>query len=678
MKFLKLILVTIFFIFVSSSVFAQTPKFKFGKLNKGEAEMSSYSKDTSATAVILFDKGFSYFGYDNNKKGWKIIFQRSLRIKIFKKDASSYADFEIPLYIGDHGSKEDITSLRGKTFNVENGKLVVTKVKKSNIFYDNKSENRKIAKVSFPDVREGSVIDFEYTIDSDFIYNLRGWQFQYEIPVIYSEYSTLIPEYFIYHRNQKGYDDVYVTEKNENRNESFRIEYKTLPQSGGVVEKGAYEINSNSALTTWTALTIPAFVREPNMTTAKNFMTAIEFELKSYTQKGRPAEYFTTSWNDVNKKLSNNKYFGKQLVPTKKIKLQAEEICRDAKNKEEEVQAIYKWITENIKWNEYNSLFIDDKLNSVLVKKTGNASDINMLLINLLKSKQINAGPIILSTRAHGMVFPTHPSISVFNYVIAEVKIDDKTYYLDATDDNLPFGMLPYRCLNGIGRKYGTPNFDEIQIIPSKKHEVTDFCSIEIIPGEEIKGKVAKVYKGYAAYEMRDDITEAGGEEEYIKSMTDNTESAELSDVVFSDLEEINKPLKESFIFSSSENVTFAGNMIYLTPLLNERTKNNPFKLEERKYPVDYAYPYTEKLIFQFKIPEGYEIAEKPEKAVFALPGRSAQFKFQTSVAGNIVQVISIFKINKPVFQSDSYKGLKNFYDLVIKKQNEKIVLKKI
>ena len=660
-----------------SNIEAQKTKHKFGKLNPGEAEMKFYEQDSSASAVILYDKGHSYFLYDNDK-GFKIMFKRDVRIKIFKKDAYTYANFEIPLYIGNSGAEELVLSLKGRTFNLENGKVVTTKLNKSNIFYDKKSKHLKIAKIAFPSVKEGSVIDLEYQISSDFIFNMRGWQFQYNIPVKYSEYSAFVPEFFNYHKNQKGYDNVILTQSSANRDESFTIHYKTLPQAGGKIETGSYELPSVSKLLSWKTSDVPAFVEEPYITAPKNFMTALEFELISIAYPQKPIEYYTGSWADVNKRLLKSPYFGLQLKPTKKIRLQAEEICRDANTDIEKVAAVYSWIKKNIKWNHYKSKYIEDKLNDVLIDKKGNSADINMLLINMLKVQQINVNPVILSTRSHGMIFPTHPSLTVFNYVIAEVKIDDKSYFLDATDENLPLGLLPFRCLNGTGRRLGTAGEQEIQIVPAQKKQKSSLYTLNINLGEDIYGTVNKTYKGYAAYEIRDAIEDEGGQDEYTAKMTDNSDDAEISDVKFLNIKDIDKPLKESYHISSSDNITFAGNLIYLTPLLNEKTENNPFKLDDRKYPVDYAYPYHENIIMQYTIPEGYEIIEKPENTAFSLPGRTAQFQFQVSIVGNKVQVISIFKINKTVFQYDSYKALKNFYDLLIKKQNEKIVLKKI
>ena len=88
-------------------------------------------------------------------------------------------------------------------------------------------------------------------------------------------------------------------------------------------------------------------------------------------------------------------------------------------------------------------------------------------------------------------------------------------------------------------------------------------------------------------------------------------------------------------------------------------------------------FKISNKIIIQYIIPEGYEIVEIPEKIIMSLPGKAASFQFQVSSIGNMVQVISDFNINLTVFQYFLYPALKNFYNFVIEKQNEKIVFKK-
>jgi hypothetical protein len=76
-------------------------------------------------------------------------------------------------------------------------------------------------------------------------------------------------------------------------------------------------------------------------------------------------------------------------------------------------------------------------------------------LVAALRDARLNAHPVLLSTRNNGLPSPLYPVPTDFNYVIARVKIGDNYYLLDATEDVYPFGLLPERCLNGMGRALG-------------------------------------------------------------------------------------------------------------------------------------------------------------------------------------------------------------------------------
>src|SRR5687767_7960318 len=108
--------------------FAQKAPLKFGDASLEDVKMMQYEKDTSASAVILADYGVSTIDYDQPSDGFKLLFERTTRIKIFKRDGYKYVDFEIPLY---HNSsdKEKMTGLKVITYTLENGKVVETKMK---------------------------------------------------------------------------------------------------------------------------------------------------------------------------------------------------------------------------------------------------------------------------------------------------------------------------------------------------------------------------------------------------------------------------------------------------------------------------------------------------------------------------------------------------------------------
>ncbi|TAE50157.1 MAG: transglutaminase, partial [Bacteroidetes bacterium] len=120
------------------------------------------------------------------------------------------------------------------------------------------------------------------------------------------------------------------------------------------------------------------------------------------------------------------------------------------------------------------------------------------------------------------------------------------------------------------------------------------------------------------------------------------------------------------------------GEFIYVKPLLNEATEKNPFTQESREYPVDFAYPILERYTLILSPPEGYVIEELPKPASFSMPGGAAKFTLNAAVAAGNVQLISTVELKQVSFYPEEYSALKQFFDLIVAKQSEQIVLKKV
>jgi hypothetical protein len=105
--------------------------------------------------------------------------------------------------------------------------------------------------------------------------------------------------------------------------------------------------------------------------------------------------------------------------------------------------------------------------------------------------------------------------------------------------------------------------------------------------------------------------------------------------------------------------------------------EDNPFKMETRKYPIDYGHPVKEKYVLKLTLPEGYEVTDIPKACIIALPDKSARFTYQAGCTGNSVQVTASFEITKTLYMESEYHLLKEFYNQVIAKEAEVIMLKK-
>jgi hypothetical protein len=154
-------------------------------------------------------------------------------------------------------------------------------------------------------------------------------------------------------------------------------------------------------------------------------------------------------------------------------------------------------------------------------------------------------------------------------------------------------------------------------------------------------------------------------------------DETEVENVVFENLEVLHKPVGYSYSFDATAAMESIGDKLYLSPLWFLKTIENPFKLNERKYPVDYGYKRKDRYLVSILIPEGYSVESMPENTNFALERGLGSYKYKIFTSGNKVQLTVELAINEAVMPAEDYGGLKRFFELLIAKENEKVVLSK-
>lgn len=107
-------------------------------------------------------------------------------------------------------------------------------------------------------------------------------------------------------------------------------------------------------------------------------------------------------------------------------------------------------------------------------------------------------------------------------------------------------------------------------------------------------------------------------------------------------------------------------------------TSENQFKLDDRKYPVDYGYVWKDRYLVNINIPEGYTVESMPESTSFGMEQGMGSYKYSISITGNKIQLSVELAINEAVIPASGYGALRKFFELLIAKENEKVVLSKM
>lgn len=637
-------LVALFYL-IPAVLFAQKAPAKFGDIPMEDMTMKVYPLDSSASAVVLFDYGVAYISVTSEAK---LQFERHTRIKILKKEGLGYADIAIQVF-HNGGNEEQVQNLKGTTYNLENNKIVETKLSKDGMFKEKFNRNFNFQKFTMPNVKEGSIIEYSYKISSDFLTNLPNWQFQKRIPVRHSEYWAMIPKVFIYEKYMQGY-----------------LQLKTFTEE----PKNYY--GQNVIASHFLATDFPAFKIEPFMTSENDYVSKINFALSHYEFGGIVYEEMG-SWKKLNELLLQNEGFGTVINKSGFLKDDVAQITSGITDPTAKVIAISNYIKQNFEWDEDED-FVTFSLKKVFEKKKGSSGDLNLLLGSMLDKAGLEVEMVLLSTRDHGFIRQSYPMVRQFNYTVCSVKIGDKTLLLDATDKFLPYDVLPDRCLNGQGLRISEKNFGWIDIPAKVKQKTYINMDMALSNDGKLTGKINYVFDGYNAQKQRENYFKKG-EEAYKKDFFAGKQWT-VNGSEFKDMKEKDKSAKATYDVSIDEHASVAGDVIYINPFVS-RDDENPFKSTDRQYPVDYGSKQEEIYMGKITLPDGYAVDELPKSKVIALPENAAKYTYNLVQQGNVINITSSFQINKPLFLQNDYPFLKEFYNQVIAKQAEQIVLKK-
>ncbi|OXA99586.1 transglutaminase [Flavobacterium oncorhynchi] len=669
MKFSKPLCLSILLLFVSK---INAQEFKLGKVSIAELEQKVHPKDSSAVAAILYKKGKTRIEYDAND-GFITLTDVETRIKIYKKEGYEWANQKVWYY--NNGSfKEKVSFSDAVTYNLVDGKIEKTKLKSDGAFDEVVNKFRGQKKITMPNVKEGSVIEFSYSVRSPSAQSIREWDFQSSIPVNYSEFKTYVPEYYVFNTKQRGY--VYpkiTTEKN-----SKDIIFTSKERSDGVSrtsfsqDKVAYQ----ETQTTYVATDFPAMKEEAYVNNIDNYTSSIAHELSMTRFPNSPLKTFSTDWNSVTKTIYDYDDFGPELNKTGYFEEDLKKILADKNTMEEKISAIFNHVKENIKWNDYYGYGCDNGVKKAYKEKTGNIADINLMLTAMLRNAGLTANPVLVSTRSNGIsVFPNR---TAFNYVIAAVETPNGNILLDASDKFATPNVLPFRALNWLGRlirKDGSS--EEVDLMPKKASNDIVFINYSIDPEGKVTGKTRRQCTDYNAMITRKNIFSLK-EEEYLEKLENENNKIEISDYSKTNEKDLLMPITESYSFAGNNLCEVIGGKIYVSPMLFFTNEKNPFKQEVREYPVDFGYPFLDKYNIIIRIPEGFAVETLPKPAIINMEDNLGSFKFNIASDGSTLQLNIQHQINEAIVSTDQYDMLKEYYKGMIAKETEKIVLKRI
>lgn len=656
----------------------KTQDYRFGKVSEDELLEISNPNDGEANATVLYRNQYIHFDYIQNT-GFVQKNEIHERIKIYNKDGFDQATKIIELYNESNSMEQSLTGLKAYTYNLESGKIVQDKLKKDGIFDEETNKYWKTKKFTMPNIKEGSVIEYKYTIQSPYL-RIEDVDFQQEIPIKKLDFKLITPEYYNYkiHVNPKAVIYPKLVESTKTSKINFSSSSRKFQgDTFGSHVSTTYNrssVDMKENIVESSLDNIPALREEPMVSNIENYKSQVRFELNYIKYPNEPVESLATSWEKVSKSIFDDEDFGGQLKKYGYFEDDLSTLLNGITDNLQKTSVIFNFVKTKVKWNGFSGYYTDNGVRKAYKDGEGNVADINLMLISMLNYAGLEADPVLVSTKDNGI--PLFPTRRGFNYVICKVQLDEKFILLDATEKFSTANTLPLKALNWQGRlirKDGTSNW--VELVPRNPSKEIVSLNIKIDQDLSTSGKIRDQFTDYQAFRYRNRF-ENFTTEEIIETIQDESE-IEISNLEIKNQDDLSKPITLTYEYSIHDAIEQIGDKFYFTPLLFLASDENPFKEDSRKYPIDFVYPIADRYIVNVMIPEGYIVDALPENTKTQVNGTDSEFTYLVRQNGNMLQLRMSLDLNKTLIQPSDYEIFKHFYQLMIDKQSEKVVLKK-
>ncbi|MGZ5192275.1 MAG: transglutaminase domain-containing protein [Kaistella sp.] len=621
---------------LSGFVYSQHKFLEIPKLSEEDLKSEKSAKFGDVPAEVLYRSTHFRIDYDGN------LYQNVVsRVKIYNKDnASDYLGQEIGVYDDNRGSRETLSNLKANTYNFENGKTVTTKISKDEKFKSKEDKNYNITKFAFANVKNGSVVEYSYTLLTPFLSSTPRVLIEEEIPARYVEYVLDSPKPLGYTINYKG--DLSPTHRVIEEKQMYGNAYQTY--------RFAYE-------------NVPAYKEEKYVMNNNNYKTGIKAELNS-TLINDVFKSYATNWEDIRQRLYQHEDFGLQLDKDGLVKNLLPSEIKDLPTLQK-ADAVLKFVQKNYTWNKQDEVFTDKGIRNLISTKVGNTAEINLMLTMLLRSVGINADPVVLSTVNRGFLLAYNPSISQLNYVVASFLDKDKIYLLDGAYKHSEMNMIAPKALNYYGLIMGKKDVKQINIFYPEVSKTLLTVDAKLNPDGTIDGHFTD--RDTKLYAMVVNERYVEDKEKFVQSYKNEYKFA-LSNMKHN-LHE-NNDFETMFDFSSDTFVDAIGSKLVFNPLLFLYAQNHDFKQDTpRKAPLEFYSPSDRVKKVTITLPDNYVFENVPKSKKFRTQDNALQYTYQVTQTGNKLTVETTTQIDDSVFPKEYYPAFTQIYDNITQQE---------
>lgn len=429
------------------SLYSQTIVGRWGKASEEDLNAIQYTFAPEADALVLFDLG-KWMPQDLSTGSARLV--HHYHIKILSEEGLRKATQVIRFKKG-----ERIAGLRAQRLWTIDGKKKKQSFPVGNLPDSTLSADSLCKAFTFPEVKVGDILEVRYSLITPSGDVLRPWFFQTDIPTKYSEVSLYAFSPMV-----------------------FRTQ--TLPQD--------FIASSRNK---WIRRYSPAITQDPYLLNPNDQRLQVRFQLLPYGSISSKEE-----WNDLSYALEIGTVTEVEENVLRALGSLATSLTRTAVTEEEKVANIVRHVQKYLRWNGTYSTSVSDDPGTIYRNRTGNSTDINMLMFLLLESAGLSPSRVFISTRDHGQLLK-EAFWGQFNHMIVRVQADGQTFLLDATDKTLDYYWLPLNSANRSGWEITDDGNQWVDLPPSQGSQVRHSLDLDLSESGKISGMIHQRYLGY-------------------------------------------------------------------------------------------------------------------------------------------------------------------------------------
>ena len=575
----------------------------------------------------------------------------SVKVLIKNNKAEGYGSVHLgeSEYVEVDDIKGRLTDILGNEIKILRKKDITESSMSSYSSYNHdKTKSFKLFHAKFP-----YIIEYSYKLNIESLFFWPGWVPQSDIPALKSSYKLV---------------------------QDHPYPFKTY--SIGLNIQPEKSVEDGDSVYYWLAENIPARADEDFLPPENKVQMALLFAPEYFELSGTSGS--TKSWKELGKwswGLNKDRFDLPQ-----EAQAEIKGLVEGLTDTYEIIRVLYKYLQSLTR---YVAIEIDIggwqpyPAKETYKNKYGDCKDLSTLMVAMLRVAGIEAYTADARMRDTGEVIKEFPS-SQFNHVIAFVPLENDTLWLECTADFIDIHDMPYNIedINALVIKEDGGELIHTPTAPSSRNKWVSSikadlnCNLKSIFVDSkinVSGKFKNNFKRF--FEIAD------SEDEKIvlqKMFSEYVPNLAINQYEFDEVGDKVKNICLKFDGEYKKSFAKTGSRIFINPnFFNRKTSSNipDEKVEDRKYPIHFNYPYQDIDSVEIKIPNVYQLEAAPEPLL--IDNSFARYETKYKYENQQLYYVRTFEYKTNHFAKELYGEFVEFLKTVIKNDDAKFVFKK-